>query len=97
MDDEDFQSILSGMNDVKNYLKGEREGFNVHQAVDVKAIRKAVHKTQKEFAQTYHLPVGTVRDWEQNRRQPDAPARVLLRLIEREPKAIEQMVAKVPT
>lgn len=95
MDDEDFQGIISGLNNVKDYVQGKREGFVVHQGVDVKAIRRAAHKTQRQFAETYHLPVGTVRDWEQNRSQPDAPARVLLSLIEREPKTIERIIAKV--
>lgn len=62
--------------------------------VDVKALRERVQKTQVELARAYHLPVGTVRDWEQNRRQPDAPARVLLRLIEADPEAVERLIAK---
>jgi len=96
MDHEDFQSILSGLNDVKNYMKGERDGFAVHQAVDVRAIRKAARKTQKQFADTYHLPIGTVRMWEQNRRQPDLAAQALLTLIEREPETIERIMSQAP-
>jgi len=41
--------------------------------------------SQVDFAARFHVPVGTLRDWEQNRRQPDAPALAYLRVIAREP------------
>jgi putative transcriptional regulator len=55
--------------------------------VDVGAIRREQGLTQEEFAARFGLPVATIRDWEQNRRQPDDAARVLLQIIKREPKA----------
>ncbi len=54
---------------------------------DVKALRVRLGMTQGQFARTYRLPVGTVRDWEQGRTRPDAPALALLAVIEREPEA----------
>jgi putative transcriptional regulator len=54
---------------------------------DVKALRTRLGMTQEQFASAYRLPVGTVRDWEQGRTQPDAPALALLAVIEREPEA----------
>jgi len=42
--------------------------------------------TQMEFAQAFHLPITTLRDWDQHRSVPDAPARALLLAIERDPK-----------
>lgn len=92
MDDEDFQGIISGLNDVKNYMDGQREGFVVRQAVDVKAIRNATKKSQQAFAKAYHLPVGTVRDWEQGRRIPDAPARAYLAIIKADPTATQKLL-----
>jgi putative transcriptional regulator len=53
----------------------------------VRALRSRLGMTQEQFAKTYHLPVGTVRDWEQGRSRPDAPALALLTVIEREPDA----------
>jgi putative transcriptional regulator len=93
MNKEDFESLQRGLVQAKAFKAGERKGFNVYEPVDIKAIRKRVNKTQAEFASDYHLPVGTVRDWEQGRRQPDAPARVLLALIQKEPEAIAKMLA----
>ncbi len=54
---------------------------------DVKALRARLGMTQEQFARTYRLPLGTVRDWEQGRTRPDAPALALLAVIEREPDA----------
>ena len=56
--------------------------------VDVRALRRRLGMSQKRFARSFHLSVGTVRDWEQGRSMPDRPARVLLQLIERNPAAV---------
>jgi len=53
----------------------------------VRAVRQRLGMTQEQFAEAFRLPIGTVRDWEQGRSEPDAPARALLRVIEREPDA----------
>ena len=52
----------------------------------VKALRERMGLTQREFAEAFHLPLTTLRDWEQRRSTPDAPARALLLAIERDPK-----------
>ncbi|RJF87626.1 helix-turn-helix domain-containing protein [Oleomonas cavernae] len=54
---------------------------------NVRALRARLGMTQEQFARTYRLPLGTVRDWEQGRTRPDAPALALLAVIEREPEA----------
>jgi putative transcriptional regulator len=54
---------------------------------NVRALRSHLGMTQEQFAKAYHLPIGTVRDWEQGRSRPDAPAQALLKVIEREPEA----------
>ena len=50
----------------------------------VKVLRQRLGMTQAKFAQAFHLPVTTLRDWEQQRSTPDAPARALLLAIERD-------------
>lgn len=57
-------------------------------AAIARAVRKRLGLSQVEFAAKFHLPVGTLRDWEQNRRQPDAPALAYLRVIAREPEMV---------
>jgi putative transcriptional regulator len=51
----------------------------------VKIIRRALELTQEEFAARYHIPLGTLRDWEQGRTEPDQPAKAYLTLIARDP------------
>jgi len=53
-----------------------------------RVIRRALHLTQQEFAARYHIPVGTLRDWEQGRVEPDQPARAYLRAIAGDPEAV---------
>jgi putative transcriptional regulator len=60
----------------------------------VKALRQRLGMTQVEFASAFHLPVTTLRDWEQRRSVPDAPARALLLAIERDPKAMRRLLAE---
>jgi len=87
-----FDKIAAGLEDAIAYVGGDTSrGREAN--IDVRAIRAATGKTQARFAADYHLPVGTVRDWEQGRRQPDAPARVLLGMIQREPETVERLVA----
>lgn len=50
-----------------------------------KIIRRALELTQEEFAARYHIPLGTLRDWEQGRTEPDQPAKAYLTLIARDP------------
>ena len=73
------------------YAEGSaRDGFVVYKPVDVKALRARLGLSQVEFAGRFGLAVGTVRDWEQGRGQPDRPAQTLLRVIEREPEAVQR-------
>ncbi|TMJ13775.1 MAG: transcriptional regulator [Alphaproteobacteria bacterium] len=89
-----FEKIAGGFEDAIAFAGGDASRGREHPPLDVRAIRAATNKTQKEFAEAYRLPIGTVRDWEQKRRQPDAPARVLLHLIQAEPETVAQLVAK---
>src|SRR5690242_11029177 len=48
-----------------------------------RTLRRALGLTQEEFAARYHIPLGTLRDWEQGRTEPDRPARAYLKVIAR--------------
>ena len=58
--------------------------------VDVRAVREKLHLSQSEFAARFGFTAAAVRQWEQGRRQPHGPARVLLTIIAREPKAVRR-------
>ena len=54
----------------------------------VRALRQKLNMTQQEFATRFHLPLGTVRDWEQGAHRPDKAAQVLLAVIAKDPDAV---------
>jgi len=58
----------------------------------VKMVRRQLDMTQAEFAATFRLPLATVRDWEQERSYPDAPARALLTAIARDPQTMMRLL-----
>lgn len=59
-------------------------------SIDVQRIRRRLGLSQAAFAARYGFRTRTVQEWEQRRRLPEGPARILLRVIEREPEAIER-------
>ena len=61
--------------------------------VDVQAIRKRKGMSQPAFAARYQIPLATLRDWEQHRRTPEGCARTLLKLIDKNAKAVEDVLA----
>ncbi|SPF33964.1 conserved hypothetical protein [Candidatus Sulfopaludibacter sp. SbA4] len=58
-----------------------------------KTLRRALSLTQEEFAARYHIPLGTLRDWEQGRCEPDQPARAYLTVIAHDPEGVKQALA----
>ena len=57
-----------------------------------KVIRRALGLSQEEFSARYHIPIGTLRDWEQNRCEPDQAARAYLQVIAREPEIVRSVL-----
>ena len=88
-----FDKIMAGLEDARAYLDGERDGFAVHEVdvpePDVVAIRGKTGLSQPAFAKSIGVPLGTLKNWEQGRRRPRGPARVLLALIEKRPRIVQ--------
>ena len=59
-----------------------------------KTLRRALALTQEEFAARYHIPLGTLRDWEQGRCEPDQPARAYLTVIAHDPEGVKRALAE---
>ena len=68
-------------------LTPEREK-RLKRVPQVKVMRRALKLTQEEFAARFRIPLGTLRDWEQGKTEPDQAARAYLRVIARNPKAV---------
>ena len=60
--------------------------------VDIAATRRGLGLSQTEFAAWFGISLGTLRNWEQGRRMPEGPARVLLRVIERDPEVVRPAI-----
>jgi putative transcriptional regulator len=90
------ERILKAAQEALAFAKGEAvEGFGVHtpEAIDVKSLRAGMKLSQDQFARSFGLPKRTIQDWEQGRRQPEGAARVLLKVIEKEPAAVRRALA----
>jgi putative transcriptional regulator len=86
-------SIKKGLQEALTHAKGYKTGARVHHIEvpepDVAAIREHSGLSQAEFARSIGVAVGTLRGWEQGRRRPEGPARVLLALIEKRPRIVQ--------
>jgi putative transcriptional regulator len=59
-------------------------------------VRRRLRLSQEEFATQFRIPVGTLRDWEQRRKEPDAAAKAYLRVIALEPDVVRKALARRP-
>ena len=90
MDKRLFAQLAESMEQMGEIARGERapaREFHVD-AMEVKAIRAATGLSQPKFAQVLDVDVGTLRNWEQGRREPAGPARALLRAIKKDPRHV---------
>ncbi len=85
-----FDKIAAGLEDALAYAKGDKSRGITHEieVVDVGAIRKQLGLSQDKFAGLFKINTATLRNWEQHRREPDGPAKVLLYIISKEPEAV---------
>jgi len=88
--------IIGNLEEVVSYVEGNdkamRKTVIVPKRIDVKRIRAKLDMSQQEFALRFGVPVSTVRNWEQERRHPEGTARILLKVIEKNPKAVEAVL-----
>jgi putative transcriptional regulator len=92
-----FDSIEKGLKEALAHVQGESAGSVHHIEVpdpDVRAIRSRTGLSQSEFALSIGVKKGTLLNWEQRRRSPDGPARVLLALIDKDPQIVQRTLAQ---
>jgi putative transcriptional regulator len=89
-----FDKIKAGLENAVSIARDEADPatYRVHvpASVNVKATRRALGLSQEAFALRFGFTVASVREWEQGRRQPERAARVLLKVIEKEPEAVRR-------
>ena len=85
-----FEELLTSVRQAGKIRRGEMQPSRVTKFahVDVKEIRRRLAKSQSEFAKMIGVSVATLQNWEQGRRRPDGPARALLTVAAKNPKAV---------
>ena len=90
MKKETFESLLESVRQAAEIKRGSRKPSRQFKfgPLDIKAIRQKLHASQSELALMMGVSVATLQNWEQGRRRPLGPARALLRVAARNPKAL---------
>lgn len=97
MKDEDFHGLMRSIDQARRWSRGETlPGQRIHfpPGEDVASIRARTSLSQTAFAKQIGVSVATLRNWEQGRRRPDGPARVLLALLDHDPGIVKRTLSK---
>ena len=86
------KDLVKSLGEAADHAEGRASSARVHvvEVPDVRTIRRKLHLSQQKFAQKYRIPLPTLRNWEQGRRQPDAPAAAYLHAIAMRPREISE-------
>jgi putative transcriptional regulator len=92
------EDLITSLQQALSHAQGEKTGVRetIIDVPDVRAIREDLHLSQAEFANTYHIPLATLKGWEQGRRQPDRTAAAYLSVIARIPSAARDALSAAP-
>lgn len=90
MNDNDFQKLVKSVKQMGSIMRGEDVPHRktVLTTIDVKALRERLDLTQAEFSTMIGVSIKTLQNWEQGRREPEGPAKALLRVVDKEPQAV---------
>lgn len=91
-----FVRIAQGLSEALDHASGKEVlGLRIHipQSINVAAIRARAGLSQNDFSQRIGVSAATLKNWEQGRRQPEGPARVLLAMLEKNPRIVEELLS----
>ena len=92
------RDIISGLKEADAFARGEISLpvriVHVPEPVDVRALRSRLGLSQSEFASQYGISLRTLQEWEQGRTSPDSAVRAYLTVIERNPRAVIEALAR---
>jgi len=85
-----FKELSESIREAGRIRKGKAKPSRVftYHAIDIRKLRESVDVSQSQFARMIGVSKGTLQNWEQGRRQPRGPAKALLRVFEKDPKAV---------
>lgn len=90
------EELIESMQQAAGHAAGRKvRGMRISKVKtpDVKAIRRSLKMSQDHFAAAFRIPLATLKNWEQGRRHPDAPAAAYLLAIKRRPKEVMEAVS----
>ena len=89
------KDLIESLTEACEHAEGKPGGVQVHvvEVPDVRAIRRRLRMSQQEFSRVYRIPLATLKNWEQGRRQPDAPAAAYLQVIAKRPREAREALA----
>lgn len=92
------KALIEGLTEAVAHARGEASGVRMHtvEVTDVRAIRRKLHMSQLAFAEAYRIPLPTLKNWEQGRRHPDAPAAAYLLAIAKLPAEVSAALSQEP-
>lgn len=82
---DEAETVAAAVADADNPPITPEDAARLRRVPRTKTLRRALGLTQEEFAGRYHIPLGTLRDWEQGRTEPDQATRAYLRVIANDP------------
>ena len=94
MSDEERRAAAAGDPDARPITEQDIATGRVRLVPRVRTLRRALRLSQQAFARAYRIPVGTLRDWEQGRKEPDAAAKAYLHVIACEPETVRKALAR---
>ena len=94
MNKKNFAELLQSVKEAGMIMRGEMKPsrqFVFNDKEDIQEVRKGFNASQSEFARFMGVSVDTLQNWEQGRRRPTGPAKVLLRIVVRKPEIFTEM------
>lgn len=96
-----FDELMASVREMKAAERGRTRPARLTRAsdlvaTDVRALRDRFGLSQSKFAALLGISVDTLQNWEQGRREPDGPAKVLLRIADRHPSALLSVAMSLP-
>ena len=94
MKDKPFQELMESIGHAGEYMHGRRKPSRVfrYTPANVRKIRLQLGLSQNQFALAIHISVNTLQNWEQGRCVPEGPAQVLLKIADKNPKAVLEAI-----
>lgn len=89
-----FEELVASVKEAKDIMNGKKEAsrrFYIEEP-NAKEIRQKLHLTQTQFATLLNISIHTLRNWEQGRRSPEGPAKVLLNVANNHPNILMEMI-----